>query len=98
MGAGLLIRMGSRSCIAFFASVTALVSSVGTVGAASPAAAQPVRLANISTRLAVGTADSVLIAGFIVTGSQPKRILLRGLGPSLPVNENLTDPTLELHD
>jgi hypothetical protein len=33
-----------------------------------------------------------------VTGTQPKRILLRALGPLLPVSENLADPTLELHD
>lgn len=57
-----------------------------------------VHLANISTRIAVGTSDNVLIAGFIVTGSQQKRILVRGLGPLLPVNENLADPTLRLHD
>src|SRR5436190_3259243 len=98
MDAGVLIRMAKRAGIALFAAVTSLVYLVGTVGAASPAAAQPVRLANISTRLAVGTADRVLIAGFIVTGSQPKRILVRGLGPSLSVNESLADPTLELHD
>jgi hypothetical protein len=58
----------------------------------------PVHLANISTRLAVGTGNNVLIAGFIVTGTQPKRIIVRGIGPSLPVNENLADPTLELHE
>ena len=58
----------------------------------------PVHLANISTRLAVGTSDNVLIAGFIVTGTQQKRILVRGLGPLLPVSENLADPTLRLHD
>ena len=57
-----------------------------------------VRLANISTRLAVGTGVNVLIAGFIVTGSQPKRIIVRGLGPLLPVSENLADPTLALRD
>ncbi len=61
----------------------------------APAAA--VNLANISTRLAVGSGDNVLIAGFIITGSQPKKVVLRGLGPLLPVNENLADPTLELH-
>jgi hypothetical protein len=33
-----------------------------------------------------------------VTGSQPKKIIVRALGPLLPVNENLADPTLELHD
>jgi hypothetical protein len=68
-------------------------------GSPSAADAPPlVHLANISTRLAVGAGDSVLIAGFIVTGSQPKKIIVRALGPLLPVNENLADPTLELHD
>jgi hypothetical protein len=57
-----------------------------------------IHLANISTRLAVGTGDNVVIIGFIVTGTQPKRIVVRGLGPLLPVSENLADPTLELHE
>jgi hypothetical protein len=57
-----------------------------------------VHLANISTRLVVGTGDNVLIAGFIITGTQQKKIIVRGLGPLLPVSENLADPTLELHD
>jgi len=56
-----------------------------------------INLANISTRLAVGSGDNVLIAGFIITGSQPKKVVVRGLGPLLPVNANLADPTLELH-
>jgi hypothetical protein len=40
----------------------------------------------------------VLIGGFILTGTQPKKVLLRALGPSLPVIAHLGDPTLELHD
>lgn len=55
-------------------------------------------LGNISTRLAVGTGDNALIGGFIVTGSQPKKILLRAIGPSLPVAGALADPTLDLYD
>jgi hypothetical protein len=65
---------------------------------ASTTSAPAVHLANISTRASVGAGDNVLIAGFIVTGSQPKKIVVRALGPLLPVNENLADPTLELHD
>ena len=42
-------------------------------------------LANISTRLAVGQGDNALIAGFIVTGTQSKRLVVRGIGPSIPV-------------
>ena len=40
------------------------------------------------------------IGGFIVTGSTPKHILLRGIGPSLTafgVPNALADPVLELH-
>jgi len=55
-------------------------------------------LGNISTRLLVGTGDNVLIGGFIVTGTQPKRVILRAIGPSLPVPGAMADPTLELHD
>jgi hypothetical protein len=45
----------------------------------------------------VGSGDNVLIAGFIITGTQPKKVIVRGIGPVLPVLENLADPTLELH-
>jgi hypothetical protein len=55
-------------------------------------------LGNISTRLLAGTGDNVLIGGFIVTGTQPKKVILRAIGPSLPVPGAMTDPTLELHD
>jgi hypothetical protein len=59
------------------------------------------RLANISTRLQVGTGDEVLIGGFIMRGTSPKRILLRAVGPSLGafgITNPLADPVLELHD
>jgi hypothetical protein len=57
-----------------------------------------VNLGNISTRLNVGTGDNVLIGGFIVVGSQAKKVIVRGIGPSLPVTGVLADPFLELHD
>ncbi|MEY2564169.1 MAG: hypothetical protein QOH88_2362 [Verrucomicrobiota bacterium] len=78
--------------------VIATVAAFLTCPRAITAGATDPHLANISTRLAVGTGDNVLIAGFIITGSQPKKVLLRGLGPRLLVTENLADPTLELHD
>ncbi|HSV64166.1 MAG TPA: PKD domain-containing protein, partial [Chthoniobacterales bacterium] len=56
------------------------------------------QLANISTRLPVQTGDNALIGGFIVTGTQPKKVIVRGIGPSLPMNGALVDPILELHD
>jgi CSLREA domain-containing protein len=56
------------------------------------------RLANISTRLPVQTGDNVLIGGFIVTGTQPKKVIVRAIGPSISVAGQLADPTLELRD
>jgi len=57
--------------------------------------------ANISTRMDVGTGNNVMIAGFIVSGSQSKTIIVRALGPTLSsygVANALNDPMLELHD
>ncbi len=53
-------------------------------------------LGNISTRLSVQTDDNVLIGGFIITGTQAKRLLVRTRGPSLGVAGSMADPTLEL--
>ena len=58
-------------------------------------------LANISTRLKVGSGNNVLIGGFIITGSEPKTVIIRAIGPSLSglgVAGALSDPNLELHD
>ena len=57
----------------------------------------PTILANIATRLRVETGDNALIGGFIITGTQPKRVIVRALGPSVPVAGALADPILELH-
>ncbi|MGZ5538174.1 MAG: DUF1800 family protein, partial [Chthoniobacterales bacterium] len=58
---------------------------------------------NLSTRGKVLTGDNVMIGGFIVQGSVPKKMIMRVRGPSLylngvPIPGSLTDPTLELHD
>ena len=53
---------------------------------------------NISTRMVVETGDNVLIGGFIVYGTGQKTVVVRALGPSLPVSGTLNDPVLELHD
>ena len=59
------------------------------------------QLANISTRAFVQTGDNVMIGGFVVQGIQPKRVIIRAIGPELTrfgVPNVLADPTLELHD
>ncbi len=60
-------------------------------------------LANISARAWVGTGEKVAIAGFIVSGNSTstKRVLLRGLGPSLATDGIagcLADPAIDLYD
>lgn len=62
----------------------------------------PAEALNLSARLNVGTGDDVAIVGFIVTGTDSKEVIVRGLGPSLEVNgvpltDLLADPTLSLY-
>ena len=54
------------------------------------------KLANISTRGFVDTGDNVMIGGLIVGGAA--KVIVRALGPSVPVSGALGDPTLELRD
>ncbi len=54
---------------------------------------------NISTRGMVGTGEDVLIAGFVISGSQPKKVIVRALGPTLStlgVSGALADPTIAI--
>ena len=53
-------------------------------------------LANISSRGFVQTGDNVMIGGFILTGTGTRKVIVRAIGPSLPVPGALVDPTLEL--
>jgi hypothetical protein len=62
---------------------------------------QSARLQNISTRAQVGSAEKVLIGGFIVTGTDAKRVIVRGRGPSLTafgIADPLHDPIIELYN
>ena len=57
-------------------------------------------MTNLSTRAQVLTGDNILDGGFIITGTESKDILIRGIGPSLSspgLSGVLADPTLELH-
>jgi phospholipase/lecithinase/hemolysin len=61
----------------------------------------PSKALNISTRVFVDTGERVSVAGFIVTGNIAKKVLIRGIGPSLTANgvpTVLANPTLTLFD
>jgi CSLREA domain-containing protein len=66
---------------------------------ATPTPTAAPKLVELSTRMAVQTGDNVLFGGFIVSGNQPKKVIIRAIGPSLTnfgVQGALTDPTLQL--
>lgn len=57
------------------------------------------RMTNLSARNRVGTGDDILIAGFAISGTGNKRLLIRAAGPALAalgVPGVLTNPRLEL--
>lgn len=57
------------------------------------------RLINASHRSVPGSGEQVAIAGLVVTGSKPRRVAVRSLGPTLAaygVQGTMTNPKLEL--
>ena len=59
-----------------------------------------VNVINASTRAYVGTGDSVLIPGFVISGSGALKLLIRAVGPTLGsfgVTDALADPTITLY-
>jgi len=62
----------------------------------APVSTAPTLLANVSTRLPAAADPNALIAGFILTGTQPKKVIVRAIGPSLNIAGQLANPTLEI--
>jgi hypothetical protein len=72
-----------------------------TVPTNSNSVTRTARALNIATRLRVLTDTNVLIGGFIISGTEPKKTIIRGIGPSLGaagVADALADPVLKLFD
>ena len=90
--------------LSLFVIAISLVGETSTRAIGAPPHTPPTpisELGNISTRAFVQTGDNVVIGGFIVQGSQPKRVIIRAIGPGLSrygVPNPLFNPTLELHD
>jgi hypothetical protein len=58
------------------------------------------RLVNVSARAQVGTGADILIAGFVISGNAPERVLIRGIGPTLQlsgITGFLADPAIRLY-
>lgn len=87
---------------------TATASSAAGAGVAlvevydadpAPGAPTRPRLLNVSTRGDTGSGENALTAGFVLGGTQPRRVLLRGIGPGLAafgVANPLVDPVITL--
>jgi len=80
-----------------------ITSPAGTVTSPATsvlvAAPVPSKLVNLSARAAVGSGDSILIAGFVISGAGPKNILVRGVGPTLAefgITDFLANPLLTI--
>ena len=78
-------------------------NGVGLVEVYDLDSATNARLANISTRGSVQTADNVMIGGFALGGNSinAAKVVVRALGPSLAaagINNPLANPTLQLFD
>jgi glucose/arabinose dehydrogenase len=72
----------------------------GSGGQVFRVTALPAQALNISGRARVETGQGVVISGFIVTGTTPKRVGVRALGPSLAnfgVASPLADPIIRLN-
>ncbi len=58
-------------------------------------------LKNLSTRGYISTGENAMIGGFIVQGTEPATVILRGIGPSLaavPISGLLDDPMITVYD
>ena len=90
----------SGACTSTTSTCTVSMSAARSVTASfSPALAS--RQINIATRGWAGTGDSVMIAGFVISGTQPKKVLITAKGPVLAtagVPSVLADPNLTLYN
>lgn len=85
----------------FTAQVPGATGGVVLVEAYDTGAAAGGRLVNVSARNRVGTGDDILIAGFTISGTGNKPLLIRAVGPTLAafgVDGTLADPKLEIYN
>src|ERR1041384_482917 len=87
--------------LSLFLSFVGDTSTHATNDAGNMAPVPGSQLTNVSTRAFVQPGNDVMIGGFIIQGTQSKRVIIRALGPELipfGIPNPLADPTLELHD
>jgi hypothetical protein len=79
-----VLELDKRFVVNITSATNAIIADGQAVGTIiNDDGALPERLSNISTRSRVLTGDNVMIGGFIIDGSTPKRVLVRSRGPSI---------------
>src|SRR5437588_780014 len=77
------------------------VQSIYSTGPAYQSSINGPVLRNISTRGFIGTGDNVVIGGFIIQGSQPATVIVRGIGfslSSLGISNAIVDTVVTVYD
>ena len=75
--------------------------ALAEVYATTTALSSPSHLVNLSARSTASSGQTTLIGGFVVSGTAAKRVLIRGVGPTLAsygVSAYMPNPTLSLYD
>ncbi len=81
-----LYTNGAQTVTATDAGLSSIKASASVTVVPSLAPSSAGRIVNLSARANVGTGGSALIAGFVITGSGTKSVLLRGIGPTLALD------------
>ena len=96
----IMTKTHSRRLVILVLLIVPLLAATPTATAQGPQP-QISELSNISTRGFVQTGDNVIIGGFIIQGTDPKRVIIRAIGPELTlygIPNALANPTLELRN
>ncbi len=94
-----VIALNVNAATSTLGGTTITGSTVTTYSGAAEAVIANQRLGNISTRANVGTGNNVAIAGFVISGTDSKPVLIRAIGPTLSlfgIGSPLSNPKLEL--
>ncbi len=99
--AALLATVGPGAYSAVVSNQAAAGGNIGLVEIYDASGTADGQMVNLSTRGEVGAGDAALIAGVVIRGTQPRRVLLRAVGPSLARfnigGALLADPVLTLY-